>query len=271
MSELPESAQTIFVRPPAWAGRFYPEDPAELRETIEGFLRAVPPRPGLPPKAIIAPHAGYPYSGPIAATAYARLAPLRASISRVVLLGPSHHVGFRGIAATDADGYETPLGVVPIDRKAMAAAQHLAVVHLEEAAHRHEHSLEVHVPFLQCVFREFQLVPFVVGDATAIEVSALLEVLWDGPETLIVVSTDLSHYLPYDQARELDAATAAEIVALRPNDLGPRDACGCRPLRGLLRTAQSRGLHCERLDLRNSGDTAGSRHRVVGYGAFVLS
>ncbi len=271
MNETHEPPPTAFVRLPAWAGQFYPDDPAELRATIAGFLRAAPPARGAPPKAIIAPHAGYPYSGPIAASAYSRLVPLADSISRVVLLGPSHHVGFRGIATTEAEGYETPLGTVPIDRQAVVAAQRLAVVRREENAHRHEHSLEVHLPFLQCVLRQFQLVPFVVGDASAVEVSALLESLWDGPETLIVISTDLSHYLPYEQAQELDAATAADIVALRPADLGPRDACGCRPLRGLLHTARARGLHCEQLDLRNSGDTAGSRHRVVGYGAFAIA
>lgn len=261
------------VRPPAVAGTFYPADPAELRAALRrSFAEAVPaPSVVAAPKALVVPHAGFVYSGPVAASAYQRLAPIGHRIERVVLLGPSHRVAFRGLALSTADEWATPLGPVPVDRSAVGSCVGRRGVVVSDAAHAQEHSLEVHLPFLQSVLDRFELVPVVVGDAPADEVAELLEHLWGGPETLIVVSTDLSHYLAYDDAVRLDARTAAAIVARRPDQVGDHDACGCRPLRGLLRAAVDRDLQVEQVDLRNSGDTAGPRDQVVGYGAFALA
>jgi len=255
-------------RAPAVAGRFYPADPVTLRAEVTALL-AANPCPGPAPKVLIAPHAGYVYSGPVAARAYARLAPLRGRITRVVLLGPSHFVGFRGLAAPTVAAFATPLGPIAIDREALADVADLAQVIAHDEPHAREHSLEVHLPFLQVALGEFALVPFAVGEARPDAVAAVLERLWGGPETLIVISTDLSHYHPYDEARALDADTAARIVA-RSTDLRGEECCGCRPLNGLLLLAQQRALAVEQLDLRNSGDTAGDRSRVVGYGAWAL-
>ena len=257
------------VRPPAVAGLFYPGDAATLRASVVEYLAATQAA-GAPPKAIIAPHAGYVYSGPIAAAAYARLSPARETITRVVLLGPAHRVAFEGLAVPDADAFTTPLGSVPLDREAIERITALPQVRTFDAAHAQEHSLEVHLPFLQEVLGDFRLVPLVAGDATAEEVGEVLDALWGGPETLIVISSDLSHYHDYDSARRLDRATSQAIETLRPQDIGYDQACGRIPVNGLLVVAKRRGLHATTLDLRNSGDTAGSRDRVVGYGAWVF-
>lgn len=261
------------ARPPAMAGAFYPAEPAALRAALRrSFAGAVEePAVAAAPKALVVPHAGYVYSGPVAASAYQRLAPVGHRISRVVLLGPSHRVAFRGMALSTADDFVTPFGPVPVDRAAVESCAGRPGVVVSDAAHAHEHSLEVHLPFLQSVLTSFQLVPVVVGDASAEEVAGLLEHLWGGPETLVVVSTDLSHYLPYDEAVRVDSRTAAAIVACRPDEVGDHDACGCRPLRGLLRIADRLHLDVEEIDRRNSGDTAGPRDQVVGYGAFALT
>jgi AmmeMemoRadiSam system protein B len=257
------------IRRPAVAGMFYPADPAELRRVIGRFLAAVKSA-GPAPKALIAPHAGYIYSGPVAASVYARLAPLRGTISRVVLLGPAHRVGFRGLALSDADHFLTPLGQVAVDKTAAQALGDLPQVRVHDAAHAGEHSLEVHLPFLQELLGEFRLVPIVVGEAGPEEVAEVLERLWGGPETLIVVSSDLSHYHDYATAQKLDRATSQAIEGLRYEDIGYDDACGRTPVGGLLCYARRHGLKARTLDLRNSGDTAGPRDRVVGYGAYVL-
>jgi AmmeMemoRadiSam system protein B len=249
---------------------FYPDDPQELRAQVRGFLAEAPPEASPPPKAIIVPHAGYVYSGPVAASAYARLAAARDTIHRVVLLGPSHRVGFGGIAVSGVESFATPLGRVPLDHETVERACRLPNVGLLERAHAQEHSLEVHLPFLQEVLGDFKLVPLVVGDAEPDEVGAVLEALWGGPETLIVISSDLSHYHDYNTAKQLDDATSAAIAALRFQDIGYEDACGRNPIRGLLWVAQRKGLHGETIDLRNSGDTAGPRNQVVGYGAYVF-
>lgn len=258
------------VRHPAVAGSFYPADPYRLQTLLKGLLAAVPPAVETAPKALIAPHAGYIYSGPIAASVYARLAPARATIRRVVLMGPSHRVPFRGLAASPVEEFATPLGSVPVDQDAIRPLLDLPYFGYLEEAHRQEHSLEVHIPFLQSVLEDFSLVPIVVGDAGPEQVASVLERLWGGAETLIVISSDLSHYHDYATAQRMDGATSDAIVALRPEDIGYENACGRIPVGGLLLAARKRGLHGECVDLRNSGDTAGTRDRVVGYGGYVF-
>lgn len=260
------------IRPAAVAGRFYPAHPAELRRMVEGFLHQ--PQTGttvVAPKAIIAPHAGYIYSGPVAASAYARFSPARDLIKRVVLLGPSHYVAFRGLATAGAAACATPLGAVPVDTDAVSQVTALPQVNIRDEAHSQEHSLEVHLPFLQIVLGEFKIVPLVVGEADEAEVAQVIETLWGGDETRFVISSDLSHYYDYATARELDAATARAIEGLRPQDIGCEQACGRVPIRGLLRAARTHGLRAETVDLRNSGDTAGPRAEVVGYGAWAFA
>ena len=259
------------VRSPAVAGTFYPGTRRELEGAVRGYLGQVEARAGDVPKALIAPHAGYVYSGPIAASAYALLAPARERIERVVLLGPAHRVFVSGLAAPDADAFATPLGEVPIDREALARLAALPQVSLRPDAHAPEHSLEVHLPFLQIVLDEFSLVPLVVGDASGEEVAEVLEAVWGGPETLIVVSSDLSHYESYTTARRMDAATTRAIETLRPDEIGRDDACGRVPIQGLLRAAKRHGMRPRTLDVRNSGDTAGPRDAVVGYGAWAFA
>jgi AmmeMemoRadiSam system protein B len=260
------------TRRTAVAGLFYPSEPDGLRAVLgAAFEDAVPPADHAPvPKALVVPHAGYVYSGSVAASAFLRLRPARDVIRRVVLLGPSHRVYVRGLAAPAADTFETPLGTIPIDQALRAAVAGLPGVVVDDEPHRQEHSLEVQLPFLQTVLDRFTLLPFSVGDSTTDQVAGVLDTLWGGAETLIVISTDLSHYEPYASARQIDARTAAAIVAEQPELIGDRDACGARPLRGLLRVAGERDLAVEQLDLRNSGDTAGDRRRVVGYGSFAV-
>lgn len=257
------------VRKPAVAGLFYPDNPGELHTMIADFLGAVRPG-GTVPRAIIAPHAGYMYSGPVAASVYARLKPARDVIRRVVLLGPAHRVGFQGLALPSAEEFVTPLGAIPVDQEAVAKIADLSQVHVLDQAHEREHSLEVHLPFLQEVLGEFTLVPLVVGDADPEEVGEVLEKLWGGPETLIVISSDLSHYHPYAAAQKLDGATSQAIEALRYEDIGYDHACGRIPVSGLLYVARKRGMRAKTVDLRNSGDTVGPRDQVVGYGAYVI-
>ena len=260
------------VRRPAVAGLFYPAAADDLRAAVrQAFAGAVPVADGAPvPEAIVVPHAGYIYSGAIAASAYARIVSARSTIRRVVLLGPSHRTYVRGLAVPGVDAFETPLGQVSIDATARSSVLALPGVVADDRAHADEHSLEVQLPFLQTVLDDFTLLPLSVGDATTDEVAAVIEACWGGPETLVVISTDLSHYHRYEDAVELDARTAAAIASCRPAAIADRDACGARPLRGLLRHAAERGLEVEQLDLRNSGDTAGDRRRVVGYGAFAV-
>ncbi len=260
-----------FVRKPAVAGMFYPDDPEELREAVATYLHeARSTEPGAVPKAIIAPHAGYVYSGPIAGSAYARIAPARDTIRRVVLLGPSHRVPLRGVAASGAESFLTPLGPVPLDREAVESIRDLPQVAVIDQAHAMEHSLEVQIPFLQEVLGDFRLVPLCVGDASAEEVAEVLDRLWGGPETLIVVSSDLSHYHDYKTARRMDEAAAKAIESLQPEGIDYEQACGRIPIAGLLVAAKKHGLKVETVDLRSSGDTAGPRDEVVGYGAWVL-
>lgn len=262
------------IRPPAVAGSFYAADPATLSRDIQGFLSAVaegaPVSHDAPPKAVIVPHAGYVYSGPVAAVAYARLAPLKGIVKRVVLLGPCHRVPVLGLALTSADSFLTPLGTVPVDHGLDETLLALPQVDVFDATHAMEHSLEVQLPFLQTVLGDFQLLPLVVGDATPTQVADVLEAAWGGPETLIVISSDLSHYLDYDTARQLDQQTCHAIETLDGAAIGRDQACGRTPVKGLLEVARRHGLSVETLDLRNSGDTAGPRNQVVGYGAWAF-
>lgn len=265
---------TNTVRPPAVAGTFYPDNPEELAALVDGYLARAAAEPnanGPAPKAMIAPHAGYIYSGPVAATAFAHLAAMRDQVTRVVLIGPAHYVAVRGLAASSAAAFATPLGELQVDRVAIERLFALPQILLSDAAHAREHSLEVHLPFLQRVLSRFAVVPLLAGDATYDEVREVIEFLWGGPETLMLISSDLSHYHDYGTARRLDAATAKSIEALKPEDIGEEKACGRIPIGGLLRLARARGLHPVIADLRNSADTSGVGGEVVGYGAFLFT
>jgi hypothetical protein len=262
-------------RQPAVAGLFYPANPETLRRQVESLMAAAEPRAEPQPlrdlKALVAPHAGYPYSGPVAASAYAQLAPIAARIHRVVLFGPAHRYAFHGIAYPDADRLLTPLGPVEVDRAALDAVADLPQVHRLDSAFEGEHCLEVQLPFLQVLLDDFRVVPFLAGDADPEDVAKLMARLWGGPETLVLVSSDLSHYLDYDSATRVDRRTTRAIEHLEPESLDHQAACGATPLCALLLEARRRGLGVRTLDLRNSGDTAGPRDRVVGYGAYAFS
>ncbi len=247
---------------------FYPASGAALKATVQRYLEPPPTAPV--PKAIIVPHAGYVYSGPVAGKAYSRISSGALSIRRVTVVGPSHRVPFRGLGVTRASAFATPLGEIPVDQTTVDTLLSIPPVSVMEAAHADEHSIEVQLPFLQVILSSFSLVPIVTGAATPEETARVLDAVWNGADTLLVISTDLSHYLPYEQARATDEATAAAIERLEYGDVEDYDACGAVGLRGLLLCAKRRGLRVERIDLRNSGDTAGPRDRVVGYGAFAV-
>lgn len=252
---------------------FYDAEPAVLRREVESFLERAAPPDGAAraPKAIIAPHAGYIYSGSVAGSAYATVKGLRGRIKRVVLLGPAHRVYVPGVAASTASAFATPLGNVPLDQAATGElVETFPFVEYADEAYSSEHSLEVQLPFLQELFEDFVLLPFAVGGAAAEQVEALLDRLWGGDETLIVISSDLSHFHDYEAARSIDRFTSEEIRCLREEALTGEHACGYKPISGLLRAASKRDLQCEVLDMRSSGDTAGMRDRVVGYGAYAF-
>lgn len=261
------------TRQPAVAGAFYPEQAPALAREVGAMLAAA--RLGLDasdqwPKAIIVPHAGYIYSGATAARAYARLVSGRRMISRVVLLGPAHRVPVRGLALPGVDAFATPLGSVMVDQAAVAMLAALPQVVVSPAAHATEHSLEVQLPFLQSALDDFKLVPLVVGNATPAEVSQVLNLLWGGPETLIVVSSDLSHYLSYSQAQAMDHETVMRILSLS-SPVSHQQACGGTPISGLLLAARQHGLPAHLLGVCNSGDTSGDKRRVVGYASFEFT
>lgn len=258
------------VRQPAVAGQFYPGDADELRALVDGLLEDAGAPSGGVPKAVIAPHAGFVFSGAVAATAYQRLAPARGTVSRVVILGPSHFVPVRGLAASTAEVFATPLGELPVDRAGLDTALAQPGVSVDDKPHGREHSLETQLPFIQRVLGDVSIVPLVVGDATPAEVGQVLSGLWGGEETVIAISSDLSHFHPDAEARDLDAATAKAIEALHMNDLGPYDACGYLPIAGLLWNAEWRRARVETLQLANSSDAGAPRDSVVGYGAFAM-
>lgn len=257
------------LRPAAAAGTFYPSDPTDLAAAVDGFIAAASPSSDALPKALIAPHAGYPYSGLVAGTAYARVH--ATTIERVVMFGPAHRWPVAGLALPSSTSFETPLGAVSVDLEAVEQACALDGVETVDSAHADEHALEVHLPFLQrCFSSDFRLVPFVVGGATQAQVEAVMESLWGGPETLVVVSSDLSHFYDYDTACRLDADTSSAIENLAPDQLQEGGACGRVSIQALLSIATRLGLQAQTVDLRNSGDTAGGREEVVGYGAYVI-
>jgi len=258
------------IRKPAVAGMFYPANPTELAATVNSMLAAARPRAAMLPKALIAPHAGYIYSGLIAASAYILLSTERKTIRRIILLGPVHRVPTRGLALPEAEAFATPLGIIPLDLEGMNSILDLPQVHQSAEAHAMEHSLEVHLPFLQTVLDDFRLIPLAVGDATAEEVAEVLDRLWGGNETRIVISSDLSHYLPYEMAKNVDKQTARAITN-RHRPIRHEQACGATPINGLLAALDKHELHTYLLDLRNSGDTAGDKSQVVGYGAFAFT
>lgn len=260
------------VRAPAVAGLFYPADPRECAANVDAMLaQAQPQTNASTAKAFVAPHAGFVYSGPVAATAYSALLPRHDEITRVVLLGPAHRVPLDGLALPSVDAFRTPLGDVPIDDEARTIAAELPGLAIDDRPHADEHSLEVHLPFLQRVLDAFTLVPFVVGHAAEADVARVIDALWGGDETVVIVSSDLSHYEDYVSAAHHDRTTADAVLAGSTDAIGPYDACGAFPLRGLLGAARHHDLRTTLLDLRSSGDTAGPRDRVVGYGAFALT
>jgi AmmeMemoRadiSam system protein B len=257
------------VRSAAVAGMFYPGEPRQLATQVDGFLSNISTTSATCPKALVVPHAGYIYSGAVAASAYGLLSDFRDVIERVVLLGPSHQVPLHGMAVPGSGSFETPLGRIPLDVEGVRRVSGLKAVAVRDDAHLREHSLEVQLPFLQRCLGEFTLLPVVVGVCDPGDVAALIESEWGDARTLLVISTDLSHYLPYASARTEDQATARKILSLR-SDLRGDQACGCYPLNGMLLAAHRRDMKIETRDLRNSGDTAGPQDRVVGYGAFAL-
>lgn len=261
----------LSIRMPAFAGSmsFYPADPSKLSRLLAQYLHDAT-SDGEIPKAMIAPHAGYMFSGPIAASIYARLTTVKHRIKRVILIGPSHRVAFRGIAASSANYFATPLGNIPLDHDAISQLLDLPQIHLYNPAHEKEHSLEVQLPFLQRTLDEFTLVPLVVGDAMPEEVAETLNKVWGGDETLIVVSSDLSHYHDYATAQHIDNLTSRAIEELSPHEISFEHACGSIPIKGLLNIAKQHGLEAETVDLRNSGDIAGDKSRVVGYGSYAF-
>ncbi len=259
------------TRTPAVAGSFYPGDSETLDQAIDGFLQQAEIKPGtVKPRALIVPHAGYMYSGPIAASAYVQLLPFAGQISRVVLLGPSHRVPLLGIASSSLDSFTTPLGEIPLDKTAIKQLEQLPFVHTYDEAHQQEHSLEVQLPFLQKILGNFTLVPLVIGQADDEQVSEVIEQLWQDDATLFLISSDLSHYLDYHRAKQCDQATSEAIAELQPQKINYEQACGRSGIAGMLLSARKHHLQVQLLDLRNSGDTAGSKDRVVGYGSWAF-
>lgn len=257
------------TRQAAVAGMFYPANPTQLHDEIHQMLSVIPDRNSAP-KAMIVPHAGYIYSGPVAASAFAQLISLKTTIKRVILLGPCHRVPLDGLATTSADYFETPLGSIAVDRDSIDTIMRLPQVKEFDLTHQQEHSLEVQLPFLQETLDAFTLVPLVVGESSPNDICEVLELLWGGEETLIVVSSDLSHYHNYETAQAMDQQTCNAIENFDIKAIHYEQACGRNPVLGLLQSALHHHMKVSTLDLRNSGDTAGNRDQVVGYGAWIF-
>jgi len=259
------------VRTPAIAGTFYPAGPHVLRKLVAELLADSAQIAGSRPKALIVPHAGLPFSGPVAASAYSSVIPFAEQIDRVLMFGPAHRVAIPGIGASTAEAFATTLGQVPIDLESVEKALCLPQVHYSDSAHRFEHSLEIQLPFLQVILNQFRIVPFVVGKARPDEVAEVMELLWGGPETLVVVSSDLSHFHDHATASRTDRRTADLIESGDTQELIVQRACGFRAIRGLLKCARNRHLSVNTLDIRDSSEAGGDTSRVVGYGAFLVS
>lgn len=260
---------TTNTRPAAVAGLFYPDNVSQLKLMLDDMLDDVT-SPAPPPKAMIVPHAGYIYSGPIAASAYASLKYVRDQIKQIILLGPSHRLAFNGMALSSAQYFVTPLGKIPLDTALIETLSTLPDTQILDQAHQQEHSLEVQLPFLQAVLNDFTLVPIVVGHCPTPSLAKVLEACWGNEQTLIVISSDLSHYHDYDTAKKLDSETSEAIMQLRYDDIHPDMACGSYPVNGLLSIAQRHHLQAACIDVRNSGDTAGDHQHVVGYGSYFF-
>ncbi len=265
---------SVSHRNAAVAGQFYPSDPVMLQSDVNQYLnnasnfsKTLSPAP----KAYIVPHAGYIYSGEIAANAYNQLKIHPELITKVILLGPAHQVPFSGIAYSSANYFNTPLGAVPVNNSVINKIKHLNFVVCNNAAHKQEHSLEVQLPFLQTVLNKFTVVPLVIGDCSSQDVAIILEQLWGGKDTVIIISSDLSHFNTYQIAQELDKNTSKAISLLQPEKIHYHHACGRTPVNGLLRIAKKKKLKVSVLDVRNSGDTAGDKNRVVGYGSYSFT
>ncbi len=270
MNSTPINQRPISIRPTAVAGSFYPKDVSQLNNMLDEYL-AIEATDIEPPKAIIAPHAGYIYSGQTAASVYSNVGKIKNIITRVVLLGPTHRVYIQGIALASNTHFATPLGNIPIDTTVLSDLESkYPYVNFLDAAHEQEHSLEVHLPFLQKVLNDFTLIPLLVGDAAPDQVATILDELWGGEETLIVISSDLSHFLDYETACEIDSNTTSLIENFDYKNIDSKQACGCMPMRGLLKLANEKNMSIQTLELCNSGDTAGTKDRVVGYGAYAL-
>ena len=260
------------IRQAAVSGTFYPANPPLLRQMVAEFLaEAEHALSDTVPKAIIAPHAGYIYSGPIAGSAFKTWQGRMEGVRRIILIGPAHTMAVRGLATVTAAAFQTPFGEVTVDQEAVAQLLPLTQVHGDDRAHRREHCLEVMLPFLQTIGKDFTIVPLLAGQTTGADVAEVLAAVWGGPETRILISSDLSHYHEYRTARQLDQATAMAIEQLQPNKLGQGSACGRLAIQGLLLQARTKGMQATTIDLRNSGDTAGPKDRVVGYGAFMFT
>lgn len=253
------------------AGYFYPNDPNTLSKQIDDFLLNTEiEKNNIIPKAIIVPHAGYIYSGQTAAFSYNCLEKIKNKIKKVVIIGPAHRVGFNGIAGTLATEFVTPLGVVKVDESSMENVLTMPSVMILEEAFQGEHCLEVQLPFLQKILNNFTIVPLIVGNVSYITLSEVIERLWGFDDTLFVISSDLSHYHDYKTAQNMDSTTANAIVNLEPDNITYDNACGRIGIQAMLDIAKSKNMTVKQLDLRNSGDTAGDKNRVVGYGAFCV-
>jgi AmmeMemoRadiSam system protein B len=272
-ARIPGTKQTVgaTTRAPAVAGRFYPAEPKQLRADVERMLDSVVAPSRTPsPKALIAPHAGYFYSGPVAASAFAQWRADRGSIRRVVVIGPAHYARVDGLASCSAGAFETPLGSVPVDTDCASDLVSKGLVSVSDAAHEPEHCIEVELPFLQVVLDEFSIVPLLAGSVPPAQVALVIDQFLDDKGTRILISSDLSHYLDWESARAMDMKTAGAIEALEAEAIQPAQACGREPVCGLLLAARKAGMRAATLDLRNSGDTSGRKDKVVGYGAFAI-